>query len=114
MINKIKNWLCRQLFPSVDPNQVITWEKNQYGMKEIQLNGKPITTAEVKSLQEEIKFLKKTRIWNIIHETIGEQARQVMFERSTTYQDMLTGKMMLYNLKLQKDIMKILEEIRVK
>ena len=73
----------------------------------------PITKDELKSLQEEIKFLEKTRIWSILVNTMAEKAKEIMFEKSETFEDMRTGKAMLLNIRQMKKIMAELKSVSI-
>lgn len=110
MIERLKNWLLKGLFCTVDIDQVIT--QNKLGL--LFINNEQISIGEVQSLKEEIKFIKSTRLWRILTESLRDQAHKIMFEKSTTFDDMKSGKMMLYNLRVQENILKIIEEYKLK
>ncbi len=77
------------------------------------LAGQQATAQEIKVLQEEIKFLEKTRFWQIITNNIAERAKLIMFEKAQSFDDMKTGKAMLYNLELIDDVKKAIKKIKV-
>ena len=77
------------------------------------LGSDPITIEEVSSLQEEIKFLEKTRIWAILTATVCDKAKQIMFEKAITFDDMKTGKAMLFNVDLMKKMMTQIKSIKI-
>lgn len=65
----------------------------------------PMTKEEVGILQSEIKFLEKTRIWAILTAGVADKAKQIMFEKAQSFEDMKTGKAMLYNIEMMKNTM---------
>lgn len=106
MIKKwIRNWALKDLVLQVTAEEVFTYTPQG----KLFLNGKQLTEGEVKSLQGEIKFLEETRIWKVYQDTIAFQAKQKMFEKSITFDDMMAGKIMLKDLEILRDINKIIK-----
>jgi hypothetical protein len=109
MINAIKrwveNWLVKGL-PEVDYESVITSDKNG----RVFLNGQLIGERELMSLKEEVKFIEQTVVWRILTNTLYDQAKQIMFEKSTCFEDMRTGKAMLRNIEIQTKIMELIKQ----
>jgi hypothetical protein len=96
MKQRIKNWLLSELLCAQVVEDIITQDKQ----KNIYIGGEKITQQELKVIQEEIKFVKETRLWSIINETIKADAQRKMFVSAKTTDDLFAGKMMLYNLDL--------------
>lgn len=69
---------------------------------------KKLTKEEKINLVIEAKRMKEGRLWQIFQETLKDQAHKVMFEKSTTFEDMRSGKAMLYNLGVQRQIVETL------
>lgn len=119
LTQKLKNWLIKDLFCTVDQRAVITVAKKEIrGMngqpiltETLLINGEPVSEIEMNSLREEAKFYKKTRLWVLLTETVKDQAMKVMFNKSETFNDMYAGKMMLYNISVQKNIIDKLERL---
>jgi len=107
---RLVNWLLPKLLCSVNPYQVIRIDDR---LKKAFINGKELTKEEIKTLKYEIYILKQSRLWNIYTNTIAEQAKKVMFEKSTSFEDMYAGKMMLYNLDVLQKIANIIQEYKV-
>ena len=76
------------------------------------LGENPMTKEEVSSLQEEIKFLEKTRVWSILTNTLAYKAKEKMFENATTFEDMRFGKAMLFNITFMKTLMKQIKALQ--
>ena len=106
---KIFNLLTKHLYCTVEPDAVMTSGKIN-GKEVLYLHDKALEEAEIKNLQQEIKHLRSLWIWRIITETLKDQAQQVMFTKSKDFNDMVAGKMMLYNLGVQERIIKLIEE----
>lgn len=95
----------REKFMAFDPKRVLTIVGGR-----VNLAGYELTEVESRVLKEEAVYLTKTELWGIFQNTLTETARKVMFEKSKDFDDMRTGKAMLYNLDVQKKIIeKILE-----
>ena len=69
------------------------------------LGDEPISPDKLILLQDEVKYLKNTMIWSIFQNTLAEIVRKVVFNESKDWNDVLTGKLMLFNLSQQKEIM---------
>lgn len=95
-----------KLLCAVNPLDVFTSDKTG---KKLFLNGREITELEMGDLKADAMYFGKSRLWNVLAETIRSQAMEVMFTKSKDFDDMRTGKMMLYNLDIQKKIIKLLE-----
>jgi len=101
-----KNPLSKYL--AINPNQIL-----KFGRGKVYLGGNIMPKEEFKILQAEVKYIEKTKFWEIITNYIPEQAKQIMFEKSTTFDDMKTGKAMLYNLDLIIKLKNIIKAIKL-
>lgn len=99
--NWVKNWLTSYLFCSVNARDVVTYNDKT---NLLYLGGEQIGKLEAHSLLEEVRFLEKTKVWQIMQETLRSQAMEKAFKSSVNFQDLLTAKLMLYNLDVQKKI----------
>jgi len=68
-----------------------------------------MTEAEIKNLQEEIKFLEKTRLWQVWQTTVKKQAIDTGMYNSTNFEDMRTAKAFLKVLAVLQDINTIIK-----
>jgi hypothetical protein len=93
----------------VEPKDIYTVTKTG----SVYLGEFPVTKDELKTLQEEIKYLEKTRIWSILVNTVSDKAKEIMFEKSETFEDMRTGKAMLLNIRQMKKILTELKSILI-
>lgn len=100
MIERLKNWLIVNLFCAVDIRDVLTVSKDG----RLYLGKDLMTEVQQRNLKAEVKFFKETQLAKILFASLAERARLTMFERSTTYDDMKSGKLMLLSIDQQKQI----------
>jgi hypothetical protein len=79
------------------------------------LGGEAITQNELEILDKEAIFLKNSRLWQIMQMTIRQKAIEKAVLMSTDFEQVLSGKLMIHNLGIQKDILdKILNLAKTK
>ena len=100
-----ENDVLKTLLCAVVPEDVVSFIGNK-----TYLGGYEITGKELKSLQEEIAYLEKTRIWGVLTNTIANDARQRMFENAISFDDMRAGKMTLYTIALMKKVLSLIKK----
>lgn len=69
------------------------------------LNGQLLTDAELSKLQGEVKVFQDMRLFQVLLGTPRDVAMKVMFEKAQNWDDMRSGKMLLYALDLQMKVM---------
>ena len=109
MINAIKRWVENRLvksLPEIDYEKIITYNEKT---GQVFLANQPINERELASLKEEVSFLERTVVWQIITNTLYSQAQQIMFQKSTNFEDMRSGKAMLRNIEIQHNIFNIIK-----
>lgn len=104
MINRLKNKLISHLFCSINPHDIISIEKGI-----MFLGNEVVTEAEVKQLQEEIKYIETCRVWGVITNTLRQETIERGLTKSVSFQDVLTSKAMLINLDVIQSIFKIIK-----
>ena len=77
------------------------------------IDGVELTSSEIKVLQEEIKFLENSRIWKVLTTTLSETARQVMFEKAQSFDDMRVGKAILYSNDVKQRMINKIKMIKI-
>ncbi len=60
-------------------------------------------------MQAEAKALEGFKIWKLMSATTKHQAEDKIFNKSTSIEDIRSGKAMLYNLSLQKSIINVIK-----
>lgn len=76
------------------------------------IDGLELTHQEKINLKNEVRFFNESRLKKILMDSIYDIARKTMFEKSETFDDMLQGKMMLFNISVQKNILQLIENMR--
>lgn len=97
----IEDWLLRKVLNVPIPNDVVSFHGDK-----VALAGRILVPAEVNQLRSEIKVLQKMKLWNIISASVVDVSKKMMFENSRSYEDMRAGKVILYTLDLQNNILK--------
>jgi hypothetical protein len=98
---RLWNWVFNYLSKPVNLEQIITVEKTG----QILLDGKILTPSELIALQQEIRAFQNFRLKNVLLNTPKALAEIRMFRDSRTWDDMLAGKLTLYTVDLQEQIM---------
>ncbi len=96
---------------SINPDNIIDIDLLSQGI--LKIAGEQITEEELKNLREEAVYLKNCRIWTLLVDTIKTEAQKTMFYKSQNFEDMRTGKMMLYNLRLLEIIVNRVESYKI-
>lgn len=66
--------------------------------------GQELSPLELRNLREEVIFIKNSQLWEIITNSLKEEARKAMNENALTFDDMRSGKLLLYAISLQEKI----------
>lgn len=69
------------------------------------IGGKVQKPDELKAYKAEAKYILDSRVWSLLENTLKSQAQKVIFEKSKDFNDCTSGKLMLYNLDVQKKIL---------
>ena len=101
----------------LDPEKIVTTEVitvDELGRpvqkKVLLIGGRQLSTDETKILQEEARFIKRTMWWDLVQNTVVNTAKLKMFERSENFDDMRSGKGILYAADIYRKILdRILE-----
>jgi hypothetical protein len=104
MKRRILNHLLKYLLCSVDVNDIIHSEKGK-----LFIGGREVEENEMRSLVSEAKALEGFRLWNIMQETVKNEAMDKGFNKSVSFDDLMTAKLMLYNLDVLNSIVKVIK-----
>lgn len=110
-VDQLASKKVSDLLGYTDEDLVMTYAEKQ-GF--IFLGGERVEADKCLNLKQEAELILSTDLWKIMVNTIGDQAKKVMFEKSQTYEDMRSGKMMLYNLSLQSKILEMFKNYQKK
>ncbi|MCL4399701.1 hypothetical protein M1506_00280 [Patescibacteria group bacterium] len=97
--NLILTALTKHLLSPLEPYNVFTLNGDK-----VLLGGEEIIGQEAENLRGEAKLLKRMRLWAVFQETLKQAAYKSMFEKSNNFDDVLNGKLMIYNLDVQRNI----------
>lgn len=104
MKQRIINWLLRHYLNTVILSDIITIEKGV-----IKLGGLTITQHELNQLQQEVKALEGMRLWSILTNSLRMIAQDKIFNKSLTFDDVIAGKLMLFNIDTQESIIRVIK-----
>ncbi len=111
-MKKFKRWLLnyalRELFPVFSVDKTLTANK----LGHLFLNGELVTGKQKDSLKAQARMIRNTQIWEILTASVKLQAQQLMFKDSKDLQDFLNGKMILYTISVQENIIKKIEDAK--
>lgn len=108
MRERLINWLLSHLLRVPNPHDVL-WVNPK--TRKVYLGGEQISEQEAENLKTEAKLIKRMQIWKILNETLTEHARKTMFEKSTSYEDMKSGKLLLFARSMESSIVDTLEKL---
>ncbi len=103
-IEKAVNERLSKLLGVVDENFVITYNEKT---GQVFMSNTILEEYQIMNLKAEAEAISQMQIWKTLSETLKQQAHKTIFEKSTEFQDVINGKMMLYNLSLQQKIIDI-------
>lgn len=108
MKQRIKNYLLRNLLKAVITEDIVTKDPKK---GTIFLGGKRITDNELRQLQAESKALRGFRLWSIMTSSVRHIAQDKLFNRALTFDEVMAGKLMLFNLDTIESIAKTFTEV---
>ncbi len=101
---RIINYLLKHLLNAIVLEDVVT----ENTAKQLMIGGIVQKPDEVKALKAEAKMILDTRVWSLLENTLKAQAQNKIFIKSLNFSDTAAGKLMLYNLDVQKKILYLL------
>tara|TARA_R110000868_G_scaffold205126_4_gene453441 strand:- start:4161 stop:4520 length:360 start_codon:yes stop_codon:yes gene_type:complete len=110
---KLLTYLTRNLLCAVDETMVITQVNTSNNQAYYLLGKEKMTPNQVAKLHSDARIIQDTDLWNILENTLRSQSYKMMFTKSQTFDDVLSGKLMLYNLDVMKKILDTLSGINL-
>lgn len=103
--NKIELWLLQNVMhvPSVEDIIVVSGDV-------LFINGVKTTPQELVQLRSEVQVIKRMKLWKILNATLGDMAKDRMTSQAHSFEDMRFGKMMLYTLDVQNNILSLIQK----
>jgi len=108
MRERLISWLLSHLLRAPNPHDVL-WVNPK--TRKVHMGGEQGSEQEACNLKAEAILIKKTRLWQILNETLTEHARKTMFEKSTSFEDMRSGKLLLFARSMESSIVDTLEKL---
>ncbi|MGH7249346.1 MAG: hypothetical protein ACREGC_00045 [Minisyncoccia bacterium] len=96
------------LLPAFKAEKILTASKSGH----LFLGGELVTEKQKGSLQAAARMFRNTQLWEIMTDTLKSQAQTIMFKDAKDYQDLVNGKMMLYTIEVQENILKKIEQAK--
>lgn len=91
--------MVSELLGTVNESEILTVNE-QKGF--VFIGGERIIPEQALAMQQEAEMITNTYLWKVMCSTIEASAQKRIFEKSTTMDDVMAGKMALYNLSLFK------------
>lgn len=93
----------------VDPLRIISQKPNG----EVMLGTQAITKEHVMLLKEQAQALKQMLIWEVFVNTTKHQATELGFIKSKNFEETISGKTMVKNIEIMRDIIEVCSNLRV-
>jgi len=90
---KLLNYLLRHLFNAISEEDVLQYHKGSFYLK-----GAKLDDRATGNFINQANSILKTQLWKHLTDDIKYVANQRMYEKSTTIDDVIFGKAMLYNI----------------
>jgi len=104
---KLFNWLTKDLFNAVRAEDVLKKDD-----KTVYFLDRPLDGDRVQQIKSEAETFKKSLLWKILEVGIKNEANKSIYRVSEKIEDARFGKAMLYNLKIEDDILnEIIEKL---
>lgn len=90
---RLQNWLLKHLFNAISEDDILQYHKGKFFLK-----GVPLDDRATGNFVNQANSILKTQLWKHLTDDIKYIANQRMYEKSTTIDDVIFGKAMLYNI----------------
>lgn len=104
MKNRLINWLLRKTLNAVVLEDIITTDKGI-----LKIGGRVPERTELQALQAEAKAMEGFQLWKIMNETLRAEAIDRGWNKSASYEDLKSGKLMIYSLDVMESIIKVMK-----
>jgi hypothetical protein len=100
-----------KLLGFVDEKSIVTIDKTK-GL--VFIGGERVDEGRLMNLKTESEFFMNSELWKVLNETIRYMAYDTAFVKSTKWEDVLSSKMWLYHLDIQKKLMETFKSYKKK
>lgn len=108
--NILRDFVFRHLFNGVSEKDFLVFDKNK---NLFLIDGKKVSNSTLKIIKEQAKYIKNSVTFDLLLKEMKSVSHLRMFEKSETPNDLLAGKMMLYNIEVQKRKIHNLSQIEI-
>lgn len=98
-----------RLLGFVDEKSIVTIDQAR-GI--VFIGGQRIDEARLANLKAESEMLLNSELWKLLSETIRHMAYEQIFVKSKDYSEIVSGKMWLYHLDVQKKLMDVFKSYK--
>ncbi len=99
---KLKNRLLNYLLNTITIDELHTYNPKT---GKHYLNSIELTEDEAANIGQQARNYRETLLYKILSSTVKNKAQKAMFEKSMSFDDMISGKMILFAIDLQDKIM---------
>ena len=103
----LKNYLLKNLFNAINEEDILKYQKGKFIIK-----GTPLDTRATGNFVSQANSILKSQLWKHLTDDLKYIANQRMYEKSTTIDDLIFGKAMLYNLDILENKLKRLSTLK--
>lgn len=96
-----------------DELSVIAAKLDKANRIRIFIGGKLADKSELQRLKQEAELLLSSHLWSILTETVKSKAIDQSLRESKTWEEVLSGKMMLHNLGLLESTVRAIEKAAI-
>ncbi len=94
----------QELLGNVDYTSVVTFDKNT---RSIAVGGIKLEEDKLSNLRSEAEFFLASDLYKILSETKKDLAYKTMFDKSQNFEDLRTGKLILFNISQDKVVINL-------
>ena len=103
----LKNYLLKNLFNAINEEDILKYQKGKFIIK-----GTPLDTRATGNFVSQANSILKSQLWKHLTDDLKYIANQRMYEKSTTIDDLIFGKAMLYSLDILENKLKRLSTLK--
>ncbi len=94
----------------IDEKSIFTFDEK---MGIFFLGGERVDPGRMNNLKSEAEIFLRSDLWKVLNETITFMAYQHIFVKSNSFEDVLSGKMWLYHMDIQKKLMNTMRRFKL-
>ena len=104
---KLQNYLLKNLFNAIGEDEVLKYQKGKFILR-----GKLLDDRATGNFVNQANSIVNSQLWKHLTDDLKYIANQRMYEKSTTIDDLIFGKAMLYNIDILENKLKRLSTLK--